>query len=140
MAKKACQGTVVEQSIATVYTPVAQITAIKLPGTGGKSISVKSLDSAMDSNNIPWEDKIWDGIAVADDASIDGYLDPALSGHISLLASQFAPTPFKVVFPNSGGASQLFNTSSTTMDIDIGVGEAIKFSMKFTITGPVTQF
>src|SRR5579862_6915512 len=140
MSKKLCMGTVLQQDIASVYTAVAQVTSIKFSGVGGKGLNVQSLDSATDGNGIAWMDKIWNGIADPGELSFDFYLDPALTGHQSLLASNFASTQWKVVYANSGGAYDGFTSVASTFDRNVEVGEALKGSGKLELSGPVTQY
>src|SRR5580658_10460365 len=140
MAKRACVGTVFYQQISGTYTAVAQVKDVSLDDVGGNSIDVASLDSPQDSNDVPWKDKIWDGFGDPGSGSASLFGDPSLTGHQNLLLSNFAATNWKTVYANTGGAYDLWASSSTKLSRKVSVGQALMFDLKTENSGPVTQF
>jgi hypothetical protein len=141
MAKKSCMGTVLQQKISGTYTTVAQVISISTSGRGDETFDATTLDSASDTNSVVWKEKAQTGATEPGKVSFEVFLDPTLSGHQAIVGCiGQGNTDWKTIYPNSGGADELFTSAGLQYGQDVKMGDGLKMSVDLELTGPVTQF
>jgi predicted secreted protein len=133
MGTNSTKGTVLQVSIATVFTPVTQRTSIKPNTRKRNEIETTDLDSA-DEASIP-------GIRRAGELEVSGNLDPAEATHAYLLSSYLAGAneSWKLILADAGAATDAF--SGWIMEHEYGeakVDQLQTYRAKIKITGATT--
>ena len=99
MAQLKTKGSILEQSIATVFTAVAQIISIDLPKFASETYEADTIDNS--NAGIPHKPT---GRTEGDSLGFELFFDPALTGHKALLSLLTTPAlqSWKVKFSDSG--------------------------------------
>ncbi len=138
--KKPVAGVVLQLKIAGVYTNASQVIEANESDRGGGSFDGTSFDSPVDGNGNVGEETIYNGIIKPGKASFTHFLDPTDSVHQSILATATAKSDWKMIFPQSGGASCAFSSGVATFGRDYKMGDGLKQSVDLALTGLVTDY
>ena len=132
MAQLKCKGSILEQSIATVYTAVAQIISMDLPKFASETYEADTLDNA--SAGIPHKPT---GRTEGDSLGFELFFDPALTGHkalISLLSSP-ASQNWKLKFADSGPTTWPFVGGGFSLGAKIDMKDGLKAQASIKLDG-----
>jgi len=125
MAKIVCKGTVLQQEIATVYTPVAQVISLDLPEMESETYEADTLDNA--TAGIPYE-----STGRTEPGSLSGELfyDPVLQSHKDLLALLTTPAAqnWKVIFADVGTSEWAFAGAGISFGGTVALNDGLKGS------------
>lgn len=135
MAFVICKGTVLQQTISNVLTPVAQVISLDLPDSESETVEVDTLDNP--SAGIPY---IPTGRSEPGKCSGEIFLDPALAGHKSLLALITTPATcvWHIVFADVGHTCWAFTGAGFSMGGTVALKEALKGKFSIKLSGLAT--
>src|SRR5689334_24105499 len=115
MAKLKGKGSVLQQTISSVLTDIAQSTGISLDGEENETFDSTTLDGAVY--------KTYDATGYTEPGTVklDIFFDPALAGHAAIVALLPAPAAcvWKLKYTDSGPSSLTYTTNG------IGVSQVI---------------
>jgi hypothetical protein len=123
---------VLQQSIASVYTAVAQIISIDLPKFASESYEADTLDNA--NAGIPHKTT---GRTEGDSLGFELFLDPALTGHKALIALLTTPASqnWKLLFSDSGPTTWPFVGCAFSMGGKVDLKDGLKAQCSIKLDG-----
>ena len=129
MAKIKCKGTVLSQELGTVYTAVAQVISLDLPDMESETFESDTLDNA--NAGIPYSST---GRTEGGSLSGELFFDPALVGHLALLALLTAPGAenWKITFADVATSIWTFAAAGFSFGGAVALADGLKgtFSVK----------
>jgi len=136
MAESRTKGTLLQVSISSVYTTIAQRVSVKPNKSSRNSIETTDLDDDAETSLA--------GILRSGEVVLNGNLDTANAGHAYLWSSHNtaagAPAEnWKIILTDTGASEYAF--SGWIMDFEVGeatIDGLNKFTMTIKITGVVT--
>lgn len=125
MAKCKCKGTVLQQEIATVLTAVAQLIDLSISGMKSETYEADTLDN--EGAGILREPT---GRTAPGSLSGNLFLDPALSGHQSLLDLLTTPAlqDWAIQFADTGTTTWPFTGAGFEMGVTVAMSDGLKAS------------
>jgi hypothetical protein len=132
MAQVICKGTVLKQTVGGVLTAVAQVIGFDISGMASESYEADTLDNP--NAGIP---KKPTGRADGGKVSGELFLDPALTGHKSLLALITTPAlcVWNVVYADTGHTTWAFTSADFSFDVTVALKEGLKGKFGMTLDG-----
>lgn len=132
MAFVTCKGTKLQASIATVFTPIAQLLDMKLPTMKSETFEGDTLDN--EEAGIP---KKPTGRTDAGDVSASLFFDPALASHKFLLSllKEPATQAWKIVFADTGKTEWPFTGGGFSLGGTVSLKEGLKADITITLDG-----
>lgn len=132
MAIVKCKGTKLQQYIATVYTDVAQILSLELPDMESETFESDTLDNT--SAGITYSQT---GRTEGGSVSGELFLDPALSGHKSLLALLTTPAEqlWKIIFADTGATNWPFTGAGFSLGGSVALKDGLKAKFGIKLSG-----
>lgn len=135
MAKLKGKGTVLQQTIATVLTDVAQIIDLALSGEKSESYDARTLDGGV---YLPRE---LTGFTQPLDLKANLFFDAALAGHQAIVALMTTPAAcvWKLKYSDAGPSSLTFTSAGVGLDQTIVGNDGVKGSLTLESTGAPTR-
>lgn len=132
MARIKCKGTALKQSIASVYTSVAQIIEFKLPSMKSETYEADTLDNT--DAGIPYDPT---GRTEGGELSGSLFLDPKLAGHKSLLALMTTPASqaWKIVFADASATEWSFTGAGFGLGGTVSLKDGLKADFSIKLSG-----
>ena len=131
MAKVKSKGTALLQSIASVYTAIAQIQSIDVSGEKGETYDSVTLDGGAYKTKDP--------TGYIDPATIkfEVLYDPALASHIAFsgYVSSLTATNFKITYADSGPTSVIYPGVTGGIDKKAAPGDGLKATCEIVTSG-----
>lgn len=127
------KGSVLSIEVATVLTPIAQLTSIDLPEAETETFESDTLDNT--DAGIPHEPT---GRTEGGSVGFEGFLDPALASHKILtnrLKSPLAPEGGAITFADAGTTQWAFETAGTTLGGSIVLNDGVRFTGSLKLSG-----
>lgn len=135
-SKRSSKGTVLQLSIASVFTPVAGVSKIDEPDDEVQFIDVTALDSGVSH-----EDGMPTGHVAPGSVSGEGFADPLDTTHQALNALMASPviSSWKITNSNFSGYSVTFSGALKTLKRTHAVKEAVKFNFEIKLSTICTR-
>lgn len=132
MAKIKSKGTVLQQSISSVLTAVAQVISLDLPEMESETYESDTLDNA--GAGIPYDPT---GRTEGGKVSGELFLDPALSGHKSMLALLVTPvnTNWAIKFADAATTTWPFTGAGFSLGGSVALKEGLKAKFGIKLSG-----
>lgn len=130
------KGTVLQQTVGTTYTAVAQIISLDLPDMEAETFEADTLDNANAA--IPHKGT---GRSEGGSVGFEGFLDPALAGHQSLLELLTTPPvigseeAWKIIFADTGTTEWSFTGAGVSIGGTVALGDGLKFTGGIKLDG-----
>jgi hypothetical protein len=135
MAFSAAKGTVLQISIGTVLTTIAQV--ISLDGPDGESLTyaADTLDNGSDA--IPYK-----GTGSSEGGSVSGelFFDPVLANHqaITDLITTNASNSMKIIWSDTGSTPWTFTAAGFSFSPSAALGDGLKATFAMKLDGIVS--
>lgn len=135
MAICKCKGTVLEQTLATVLTPIAQVISLDGPEQEAESFEADTLDNA--SAGIPYKPT---GRTEGGSLSGELFLDPALAGHTHMLDLLTDPQTesWELTFADDVATAWPFSSAGFSLSPTIALADGLKATFSIKLDGMVT--
>lgn len=135
MAKLKGKGTVLQQTIATVLTDVAQLTDMDISGEASLDYDSTTLDGAV------FETKELTGYSSAGTVKVGLFFDPALAGHVAIVALISTPATciWKVKYSDVGPSSLTYTSAGVGLDQKVAMNDGVKATLTMNRTGAPTR-
>lgn len=135
MAKLKGKGTVLQQTISSTLTDVAQITDIDISGEGSIDYDSTTLDGVV------FETKELTGYSSPGTVKAGLFFDPALAGHQAIVALISTPATcvWKIKYSDSGPSSLTYTSAGITLDQKIQMKDGLKATLTMNRTGAPTR-
>ena len=132
MAKVKCKGTVLNQTIATVLTAIAQVISLDGPGMESETYEADTLDNS--DAGIPYKPT---GRSEGGSLGFDVFFDPALAGHLNLLdlLTRPATETWQIIFADSGTSEWDFDSAGLSFSPTVALGDGLKASCSLKLDG-----
>ena len=132
MAKIKCKGTVLQQTIASTLTAVAQIASITLPDMESETTEADTLDET--DAGIPYMST---GRTEGGSVSGELFFDPALAGHKAMLTLLTTPASvvWNIIFANTATTEWLFTGVGFGFGGSVALPEALKGNFSIKLSG-----
>lgn len=131
MAKVRSKGTALLQSIASVYTAIAQVKSIDITGEKSETYDSTTLDGGAYKTKDPT------GYVEPCVIKADIFYDPALAGHqayTSLVATPVA-TNFKVTYVDGSTTSAIYSGTGFGIDKKVAMNDGLTATIEITTSG-----
>lgn len=135
MAKLKGKGTVLQQTIATVLTDVAQITDIDISGEASLDFDSTTLDGPV------YQTKDLTGYSSPGIVKSGLFFDPALAGHQAIVALMTTPATcvWKIKYSDSGPSSLTYTSAGVGLDQKVVANDGLKATLTMNRTGAPTR-
>lgn len=135
MAKLKGKGTVLQQTISSVLTDIAQLIDIDLSGEASLDFDSTTLDGGV------YETKDLTGYSAGGTVKSTLFFDPALAGHQALVALISTPATcvFKLKYSDAGPSSLTYTAAGFGLDQKIVTKDGVKATMNMNRTGQPTR-
>lgn len=135
MAKLKGKGTIVQQTIATVLTDIAQLIDIDLSGEKSEDFDSTTLDGVV------FKTKDVTGYSDGGTVKATMFFDPALAGHQALVALITTPAScvFKIKYSDSGPSSLTYTAAGFGLDQKVVMNDGVKATMTMNRSGAPTR-
>lgn len=135
MAKLKGKGTVIQQTISSVLTDIAQLIDIDLSGEASLDFDSTTLDGVV------FQTKDLTGYANPGTVKASMFFDPALAGHVALVALISTPATcvFKLKYSDAGPSSLTYTGAGFGLDQKVAMGDGLKATMTMNRTGAPTR-
>lgn len=135
MAKLKGKGTVIQQTISSVLTDIAQLTDIDLSGEASLDFDSTTLDGGV------FQTKDLTGYSNPGTVKAGMFFDPALAGHEALvdLISTPATCVFKLKYSDAGPSSLTYTSAGFGLDQKVVMNDGVKATMTMNRTGTPTR-
>lgn len=124
-----CKGTVLSKKVAEVYTAVAQIISLDLPEMESETFEADTLDNP--DAGVPYEPT---GRTEGGSTGGELFLDPALAGHLALLALLTTPAKadWQITFADTAATKWPFTGAGFKLGGKLALNDGLKatFSIK----------
>lgn len=135
MAKLKGKGTVLQQTISSVLTDVAQVIDINIEGEQSESYESTTLDGGVY--------KTFDltGYTAPGTVNANLFFDPALAGHQAIVALLTTPATcvWKIKYSDSGPSSLTYTSASIGLSQTIVMNDGLKASLSMQRTSTPTR-
>lgn len=140
MTKIRCKGTVLQQQIASGYTPVVQIISIDLPEMEAQTYESDTLDNT--AAEIPHSST---GRTEPGSLSFEFFLDPAHTGHQALLSLLEDPDnitneSWKLIFADAATTSWTFTAAGMSIGGTVALNDGLKGTATMKLASLPTEF
>ena len=137
MAQIKGKGTVFSVDVATVLTPVAQLTDVSLSGVEIETFDATTLDQAGAGKTLGQT-----GYSESGELSISGFFDPDNAQQAQLLAYIETPAEFDaaITFTDATPATWNFVCGGCSFDVTVSMNDAVKFSSTMPLSGISTDW
>lgn len=135
MAKIKCKGTKVQQSIAAIFTDIAQVISIDPPEGKVETYDATALDSSAGKEN-----KIT-GFVDGGELKFELFMDPALAGFKFMTAQITTPADgqqYKVIFADVGATAWAFSGGGISIGPAVKMNDGLKATVTVKLDGMVT--
>lgn len=135
MAKLKGKGTVLQQTIVSTLTDVAQITDIDLSGEGSLDFDSTTLDGPV------FETKDLTGYSAPGTVKAGLFFDPALAGHQAMVALITTPATcvWKIKYSDSGPSSLTYTSAGFGLDQKVVTKDGLRGTITMNRTGAPTR-
>jgi hypothetical protein len=135
MAKLKGKGTVLQQTISSTLTDVAQITDIDLSGEASMDFDSTTLDGGV------FQTHDLTGYSSPGTVKAGLFFDPALAGHQAIigLISSPATCVWKLKYSDAGPSSLTYTSAGVGVDQTIVANDGVKATLTMTRTGAPTR-
>lgn len=135
MAKLKGKGSVLQQTISSVLTDVAQVIDIALSGEKSETYDARTLDGGV---YLPRE---LTGFTQPFDLKANLFFDAALAGHQAIVALLTTPATcvWKLKYSDAGPSNVSFTSSGVGLDQTIVGNDGVKASLTLESTGAPTR-
>jgi hypothetical protein len=132
MAKIKCKGTVLQQTLATVLTPVAQIIDLSGPDMEAETAECDTLDNS--DAGIPYMST---GRTEGGSLSGNMFFDPALAGHTNILDLLTTPQSetWKLIFADTGTSEWDITGVGFSFSPTVALADGLKASFAIKLDG-----
>ncbi len=129
------KGSVLQQTIASTLTDIAQSTGIDLSGEASGDFDTTTLDGGV------FETKAVTGYASGGTVKLELFFDPALAGHAALVATISTPATcvYKLKYSDSGPSSLTYTAAGAGLDQKIAMKDGVKGTWSMNRTGTPTR-
>lgn len=136
MAKIKGKGTVLQQTIASVLTDVAQVINIGIDGETGESYQSTTLDNANAYHT-------YEPTGYTEPGTVNAnlFFDPALAGHQAIVALLTTPATcvWKIKYSDSGPSSLTYTSAHVGLNQTIVMNDGLKAALSMKRTGLPTR-
>lgn len=135
MAKLKGKGTVLQQTISSTLTDVAQITDIDISGEASLDYESVTLDGGV------YETKELTGYSSPGTVKAGLFFDPALAGHQAIVALITTPDTcvWKVKYSDAGPSSLTYTSAGVGLDQKIVAKDGVRATLTMNRTGAPTR-
>lgn len=135
MAKLKGKGSVLQQTISSTLTDVAQITDIDISGEGSLDYDSTTLDGGVA------ETKDLTGYSSMGTVKVGLFFDPALAGHQAIVALITTPATcvWKIKYSDAGPSSLTYTSAGVGLDQKIVMKDGVKATLTMNRTGTPTR-
>lgn len=135
MAKLKGKGTVLQQTISSTLTDVAQITDIDISGEASLDYESVTLDGGV------YETKELTGYSSPGTVKAGLFFDPALAGHQAIVALITTPGTcvWKVKYSDAGPSSLTYTSAGVGLDQKIVAKDGVRATLTMNRTGAPTR-
>jgi hypothetical protein len=135
MAKLKGKGTVLQQTISSTLTDIAQLTDIDLSGEGTSGWDSTTLDGGV------YETEDLTGYANGGTVKVGLLFDPALAGHQALVTTISTPATcvYKLKYSDSGPSTLTYTAASAGLDQKIVMKDGLRGTFTMKRTGAPTR-
>ena len=135
MAKLKSKGTVLQQTISSALTDVAQITDLDISGEGSTDYDSTTLDGGV------FETKELTGYSTPGTVKAGLFFDPALAGHVAIVALISTPATcvWKIKYSDSGPSSLTYTSAGVSLDQKVAMKDGLKATLTMNRTGAPTR-
>lgn len=143
MAKLRSKGSILQQTISSVLTNVAQVISMDSSGEASLDFDSTTLDQALH-----YETKDLTGYASPGTFKFELFYDPALAGHVALRSlvdgvgfSPVAPQTcvFKLKYSDSAPSSTTFTVAGISMDEKFSAQDGVRMTLSMNKTSSPTK-
>lgn len=129
------KGSVLQQTISSTLTDIAQLIGIDLSGEGTSGFNSTTLDGGV------YETEALTGFAQGGQVKTELFFDPALAGHAALVATITTPATcvYKLKYSDSGPSSLTYTAASVQLDQKIALKDGVKGTWTMNRTGTPTR-
>lgn len=129
------KGSVLQQTIASTLTDIAQSTGVDLSGEGTSDFDSTTLDGGV------YETKALTGFAQGGTVKLELFFDPALAGHAALVATITTPAPciYKLKYSDSGPSSLTYTAAGVDLGQKIAMKDGVRGTWTMNRTGTPTR-
>lgn len=135
MATLKGKGTVLQQTIASVLTDVAQSLGFNVDGEENETFDGTTLDSGVF--------KVHNATGYTEPGSVkmDFFFDPALAGHVAIVALLTTPAScvWKLKYSDSGPSSLTYTTNGIGLSQTVVMNDGLKGSLSMKRSGAPTR-
>ncbi len=135
MAKLKGKGTVLQQTISSVLTDVAQVIDINIDGEESETYDSRTLDTSV------YLTSELTGFTAPGTVSCNLFFDPALAGHQAIVALLTTPATcvWKIKYSDAGPSSLTYTSSGIGLSQTIVGNDGVKAALTMTRTGAPTR-
>lgn len=132
MAIIKCKGTALKQDLVGVFTAVAQVISLDGPDMESETYEADTLDNT--SAGIPYGSS---GRTEGGSVSGELFFDPALAGHVALLALLTTPADetWQLVFANTSPTTWSFGGAGFSLGVAVALADGLKASFSIKLDG-----
>jgi hypothetical protein len=132
MAKWASKGTVVQQTIDSVFVAVAQVFSVDHSGAATETFECDSLDNVL--SGIPKQPT---GRAAGGTYSLELFLDPALAGHQYITDELITPAlnDWKVIWSDTASTEWDFSVAGVGVGATAALADGLKMTVELEVNG-----
>lgn len=135
MAKLKGKGTVLQQTISSVLTDVAQVIDIALDGEETEEYDARTLDTGV------YLETELTGHTAPGTAKFNAFFDPALAGHQAIIALLTTPAKcvWKLKYSDAGPSSLTYTSCKLGVSQSIVGNDGVKCAVSMSRTGAPTR-
>lgn len=129
------KGTVIQQTISSVLTDVAQVIDINVDGEESEEYDARTLDTGV------YLVKELTGHTEPGSVKVTMFFDPALAGHQAIVALLTTPAQcvWKIKYSDSGPSSLTYTSSKIGLSQAIVSNDGLKATLNMSRTGAPTR-
>jgi hypothetical protein len=137
MATLRSKGTVLKVTLASVLTPLSQVTSLDLSGSKAESVEVPTLDDLT-----AYKPKMNTGLSDGGKVAGELYFDPALAAHTNyktlIDTPPTSPTACAITFANSPVTTCTFSAVGFGLDVSISLKNPVTGKFSMDVSGGLT--
>lgn len=135
MAKLKGKGTVLQQTISSTLTDVAQITDIDISGEASLDFDSTTLDGVV------YETKDVTGYSSPGTVKVGLLFDPALAGHQAIVSLITTPVAcvWKIKYSDAGPSSLTYTSAGVDLSQKIAMKDGVRATLTMNRTGAPTR-
>lgn len=129
------KGTVLQQTISSVLTDVAQVLSISLSGEESETFETTTLATSV------YKTYAQTGYAEPGTVEAELFFDPALAGHTSIVATISTPADcvWKIKYSDSGPSSITYTSAGHGLSQTIVMNDGVKANLTMKRSGAPTR-